>query len=148
MNKPIRVTFDDQVAINVGIESAVTLSYLKEKFLEGRYLLDLQDIYNDIPIYTNTLAIKKCVEKLVLAGYIIEKELTSLEKCELLSGKKMTGLGVGNKVCEWCGCKTTVLHGHHYPIQKKDNGTELVQICANCHYEYHHIRNELIIGVE
>lgn len=39
--------------------------------------------------------------------------------------------------CEWCGCKTTAIQKHHYPIPKSKGGTETVNICPNCHYEYH-----------
>ena len=42
-----------------------------------------------------------------------------------------------DKVCEWCGCKTTVLHRHHYPIPKRLGGTKTVNICSNCHAEFH-----------
>ena len=53
-------------------------------------------------------------------------------KQELLSEKED-----GGKICEWCGCKTTVLHKHHYPIPKRDGGKETVNICSNCHMEFH-----------
>ncbi|MBR5544878.1 MAG: phage protein [Clostridia bacterium] len=62
------------------------------------------------------------------------KDAVSYEKIkeEIISNK-----GQGEKVCEWCGCKTTVLHSHHHPIPKRDGGTEVVKICSNCHHEFH-----------
>ena len=53
-------------------------------------------------------------------------------KDEILSDK-----GNGNKACAWCGCKTSVLHKHHYPVPKRLGGTEIVEICSNCHHEFH-----------
>lgn len=40
-------------------------------------------------------------------------------------------------ICEWCESQTYILHSHHFPIPKKDNGKETVDICANCHAEFH-----------
>lgn len=53
-------------------------------------------------------------------------------KEQILSNK-----GDGEKTCAWCGCKTTILHRHHYPIPKRMGGTETVDICSNCHGEFH-----------
>ena len=53
-------------------------------------------------------------------------------KDEILNDK-----GFGDKTCEWCGCKTTILHKHHYPIPKRMGGKQIVNICSNCHNEFH-----------
>ena len=45
--------------------------------------------------------------------------------------------GEGEKICEWCGCSTTILHKHHFPIPKRLGGTDVVSICSNCHSEFH-----------
>lgn len=44
--------------------------------------------------------------------------------------------------CEWCGCKTSVIHKHHYPIPKRYGGKEIVNICSNCHNEFHSIESK------
>ncbi len=49
----------------------------------------------------------------------------------------LSSKGTGEKTCEWCGCKTSVLNKHHYPVPKRDGGTETVNICSNCHNEFH-----------
>lgn len=41
------------------------------------------------------------------------------------------------KKCEWCGHRTTTLHRHHYPVPKRLGGKDIVNICANCHTEFH-----------
>ena len=40
-------------------------------------------------------------------------------------------------ICDWCHAEAYALHNHHHPIPKKSGGTAVVQICANCHYEFH-----------
>ena len=50
------------------------------------------------------------------------------------------------KACEWCGCKTTILHKHHYPIPKRLGGKEVVNICPTCHYEFHSKEREMMGG--
>ena len=51
--------------------------------------------------------------------------------------------GTGEKTCAWCGCKTTLLHKHHYPIPKRMGGKETVDICSNCHNEFHVMEGQI-----
>lgn len=46
------------------------------------------------------------------------------------------------KRCAWCKGDTLILHAHHYPITRENGGTETVNICANCHAEYHALTYE------
>lgn len=62
-------------------------------------------------------------------------------KEEMLNSKKQ-----GDKVCEWCGSVTTLLHRHHFPIPKRLGGKETVNICSNCHSEFHSKERELLDG--
>lgn len=59
------------------------------------------------------------------------------ESYEAIKEEIMESKGLGDKVCEWCGCKTTVLHKHHYPVPKRMGGKDTVNICSNCHHEFH-----------
>lgn len=63
--------------------------------------------------------------------FVNESPYTQI-KADILDNK-----GEGDKVCAWCGCKTTVLHAHHYPVPKRLGGKEVVNICSNCHHEFH-----------
>lgn len=91
-------------------------------------------------IAESTGRVKKSSEKhlkeLIDRGYI--KTTGDGDIVERLKSKKMRGLGYGRKVCEWCEVFTGVLHAHHYPIPKAQGGTETVDICPNCHHEYHY----------
>lgn len=51
--------------------------------------------------------------------------------------------GEGEKICAWCGCKTTLLHKHHFPIPRRMGGKETVEICSNCHNEFHVMEGEI-----
>ena len=56
---------------------------------------------------------------------------------ESIKEQILNSKGEGSKVCAWCGCKTTSLHKHHFPIPKRLGGKETVDICSNCHNEFH-----------
>jgi len=56
--------------------------------------------------------------------------------------------------CDWCSGSTLILHAHHYPTRRCEGGKETVNICANCHSEYHFLsdvkyifKNEFVCGV-
>ena len=139
------ITIDKQLAIKVGVNASAIFDYILQEIPEGRFFLDISNISIELPIMTKS-SIRESVKRLIKVKYIKEIILTSEQKHQALSTKQMKGLGIGNRVCEWCGCKTTILHRHHYPIARKDNGTKVVNICANCHYEFHHLTSELIIN--
>ena len=80
-------------------------------------------------------SISNWINELVKNEYIT---LIGEDVSEKLKSKKLYGLGYGEEVCEWCGCYTAVLHKHHYPIPKSKGGTETVNICPNCHHEFHY----------
>lgn len=44
--------------------------------------------------------------------------------------------------CEWCGHECYILHHHHFPIPNKEGGTNVVDICPNCHYTFHKLEGE------
>ena len=73
----------------------------------------------------------------------VSKEVYEELKDEVLLGKE-----TAEKVCEWCGCKTSVLHKHHYPIPKRLGGTQIVNICSNCHAEFHSIEAKEFGGTD
>lgn len=41
--------------------------------------------------------------------------------------------------CEWCNDYILYCEEHHYPVTKKDNGSEVVKICSNCHNLFHNL---------
>ena len=67
----------------------------------------------------------------------VNENMGYLQASEILRKKQGQSNGPGDEVCEWCECKTMVLHKHHYPIPARAGGTSTVSICPNCHAEYH-----------
>ena len=144
MSQIENLTINQKVGAEVGTSAALVYDYIIKKSVNGRFFLDIEDIHSDLPIMS-ARSISRCVDKLVSSEYVTKAKLTSMEKFKILSRKRMDGLGIGNRVCEWCGCNTAVLNNHHFPIPRKDNGAKTVGICANCHSEFHHLTSELII---
>lgn len=74
-------------------------------------------------------------------GLFIKYKLSAQEVVALLKEKEGQRISrcssLAIDVCDWCRAETYALHNHHHPIPKKSGGTEVVQICANCHYEFH-----------
>lgn len=90
------------------------------------------------------------VSKVTVRGWLrslINKNLISYVKTgdivEELKRKNMNGLGFDGLKCNWCGVKTSVLHSHHYPIPKSEGGQETVDICPNCHHEFHYHKKKI-----
>lgn len=48
-------------------------------------------------------------------------------------------------VCEWCDSNVIYLQEHHYPVPREEGGMEVVNICPNCHYDFHHIERRWTI---
>ena len=71
-------------------------------------------------------------------------KISESEIVELLNRKTPQKLNLRNgidfDVCDWCKGETYALHGHHHPIPKSKGGKEIVNICANCHYEFHELK--------
>ena len=78
-------------------------------------------------------SLKKLKEK----GLIKIHSLTFEDKERILKSKNCSGMGIGEIICEWCNCKTLSAQEHHHPVPKHIGGESVVNICANCHQEYH-----------
>jgi hypothetical protein len=45
------------------------------------------------------------------------------------------------KKCQWCGGKCLILHSHHHPIKRSEGGVITVDICPNCHSNFHAVED-------
>lgn len=110
-------------------------------------------------------------ERIKLHGYInavimsaVEQSAPGLSSWQLRKGRKL--LSINNKkfmesediknyitknegvyICDWCKTKCHSIQEHHYPISKKNNGKDKVNICGTCHADYHYIENYGIRGI-
>lgn len=85
--------------------------------------------------------IKKALKMLEGIGALMQFGYSPEEIARRLKNKHPQKLVSGARHCEWCGCTTLRLQNHHYPISAKNNGVDTVSICANCHDEYHYLRD-------
>jgi len=90
-------------------------------------------------------SIIRSVKILVRAGLVSETTLDPESIKNILCSKTPqsvfllgnVAIGYFREECSWCGCFTTTIHDHHFPILQSKGGTETVRICSNCHFEYH-----------
>ena len=80
---------------------------------------------------------------LVEAELLDQHKLSVYEIQGIISAKRPQSSSnpIFDKVCSWCGSNTSILHGHHFPIPQRDGGQKIVNICPNCHYEFHTLEN-------
>lgn len=86
---------------------------------------------------TVTNSCKELVNKGLIATQ--NNNMTPQDAVELITAKKPQYIESGGITCSWCGGKTLRLQLHHYPISARDGGQRTVEICANCHDEYHYL---------
>ena len=123
------VSFDDNRETMLVIKELL-LVYSNDNYIDNDNDNDNDSIVDVSPTYRkNTQATTINSIKDTNANIIYQYE--NLKNTILLESKK------GKKICEWCKCKTSVLHRHHYPVPKRLGGMEVVNICSNCHAEFH-----------
>ncbi|HET8886800.1 MAG TPA: hypothetical protein VFM70_10665 [Salinimicrobium sp.] len=113
------------------------------EFGEKEYLLDKVKFSKENNFKKSRIS--AWIKSLEKSGYLFKK---AMDVKPLLEEKNFKGMGVGSAVCEWCEVKTSVLHSHHYPIPKSKGGTATVDICPNCHHEFHFAQNIIMINKE
>lgn len=116
-NRSLIATVFDHISRKAGLNQTV-------KKIISQYYLD-NEIENDNENEND--------ESLPVQGTIRQEQSSYESIKEQILGSK----GEGDLTCAWCGCKTTLLHKHHYPIPKRMGGKETVSICSNCHSEFH-----------
>lgn len=82
-------------------------------------------------------SVKSLLRRLQEERFIKITEVSQNEIVAILKAKNLHGQGFGDEICSWCGVKTTDLHRHHFPISRRQGGKETVDICSNCHTEFH-----------
>jgi len=91
----------------------------------------------EIKTSTQRLIKDKAIRELPKEPYAIKKYICN----------KTPQKGVGIATCEWCSCKTIYLHGHHFPKLKSEGETSIVNICPNCHMEYHYLHRRTLFEI-
>jgi len=77
-------------------------------------------------------SIYRKLKKISSLKLIKRKVITDKEAFDLLNQNYLVG-------CQFCGLSNILMHDHHYPIRKKNNGTQVIKICPNCHSKFHQL---------
>ena len=132
------------LACKIGFEEAIIYTFInnniQNSFILKSYLYDNLKMFSEKTIdrYLNKLSKLK----------LIKIGLSPIEKYNIISSKNLEGRGIGSRVCEWCGGSALIMHYHHFPIQKKDGGSETVSICPTCHCEFHSLDSAIFTQKE
>lgn len=92
----------------------------------------------------------RCLKILTQKNLIETRKITPVEIMNIVKHKNPQQLKdpfAKIKICCWCNSETYVLHDHHYPVTAKSNGSDTIQICANCHSEYHFLKTVTLIRI-
>jgi hypothetical protein len=128
---------DGPLADKIGYKASIILTTLLA--LSDKQIITNQNIINTFDRILSTRRIKIELKVLEELNLISMNYLTPEEIVTILRGKKLDRKGIGTKKCNWCGCNSFRLHSHHYPISKAEGGKEVIDICSNCHLEYHYL---------
>ena len=106
-------------------------------------------IYGDIILFydniSKTFSLKEIIQFSQEKKYTVKKALNDLTASQYICKIKITDqlmfekLNVKNSDngCLFCGYDSSPLDKHHFPIRAKEGGSETIEICANCHREFH-----------
>lgn len=128
---------DIELAEQIGLRNAIVYTEIKKAKREnGIDLFDKQYLSftqrERLPFFS-TKTIQRSLEFLLSKGYMTSSKINQEEVKEIVLKNKRNC----KFKCEWCGCGCNVINKHHYPTPKSMGGTEIVNICPNCHYEFH-----------
>jgi hypothetical protein len=84
-------------------------------------------------------SVRQSLISLTDAGWLLTSRIDGVKAKDVLKQKTPQKHTLFNSSCEWCLCSTISTHKHHYPVPKSQGGTKTVDICANCHFEFHQL---------
>ncbi len=77
-------------------------------------------------------------------GYVIKKSDCPHAIKEFIISSKIPQKyksKIAVRTCSWCEAESCILHAHHFPFKKSQGGIVNVNICPNCHAEFHFLEN-------
>lgn len=78
----------------------------------------------------------------ITKGFIYKKKIKPNEAIEIIKTKTCQQFEFHDtRICTWCHGETLSLERHHYPKERRHGGVDTVDICANCHREFHNLVN-------
>ena len=124
---PIKIYHADYYKLKYKMNFSMTEKFYLGIFKSCNDINKTELIMSDVISKTQILKIRKRFIKIgILKTFTVEE---AKQFCIKNSHKGLK--------CEWCGKESYILHKHHYPISKKKCGTNVVNVCPNCHCTYH-----------
>ncbi len=119
--------------------SGAVLSVLHSRWLRGEHLVVTPVMlnYGMFNLYS-VRSVERAIGDL-LASRILEEFVKTPARLRELLWRDIAPPPDEPMYCGWCKRVSMLLHKHHYPIPRERNGYLLVEICAGCHTEFHHI---------
>ena len=129
------------LACRIGLNEAMVAHRLHRLIHEsGKWvMLSTEQWNNEFPFWSRS-TVQRTFTSLEDQSIIISRKLTKNEIVTILSDKHEQLFRDGRFTyarCTWCNAETLTLNEHHYPIPKASGGEDIVNICPNCHCEFH-----------
>ena len=142
-NKSIRI--DKEMAVNIGLKESIIYKELKKESNKQNEVYNISKVKDKLNFMSRSTFNRK-LNELIKKDFIKKEKLQPKERKQyIVDNKNVDDTGIGHKFCDWCNTKTLSLNEHHYPIPKNKGGEDTVFICPNCHYEFHHLKEKIII---
>lgn len=122
--KKSMIMFSGDSAKDYGVNIAVVmtmLSYGKKK--------SFNQLLTEAPFFSEK-KLRVIMNNGVILGAFEKSTLTDEQAYEELNNGYVRG-------CRFCGYDRSFLDKHHYPVRAAQGGTDTINICANCHREFH-----------
>ena len=130
INNTIKIDIDIGLKYNLSLQELAIYDYILKK-KDWTY----ESIINDNPLLniTNKKTVYKKIQKLKDLKLISFTKLSDKQVYDILNkSDSKTG-------CLFCGYNRCSLDKHHYPIRAKDGGIDTINLCPNCHREFHEL---------
>lgn len=92
---------------------------------------DVSEVISGIGVSMKKDTMRRVLLGLVSKGALRLQKLSDEEALWAISGYTYTS------GCTTCGVDDVLLDKHHFPVRKKNGGTETIDICPNCHRKFH-----------
>jgi len=133
------IEIEPEIATQYGVRAAVVVGLILQE-PEG---IDKSSILRSLPFISRP-SLGSVLNRLLDGAVIFAHRANPFIVQQILKSKALSTTGYGRLTCSWCDCQTLVLSNHHFPVPAKEGGMDTVEICSNCHTEYHYLINQPI----
>lgn len=130
------LAYSKRLATAIGLKECIVLTEIIKQKKENVFFVNTESINNNVLDFISNSTFKRIISNLVDKKLLKKVNTNRSLIIEKLKSKPAV-IGVGNKQCSICKSITAQIHNHHYPIKACEGGTETIELCPNCHFEFH-----------